>query len=180
MTTTRRQARHRGVTLIESAVVSAVVAVAASSVVPALTSLRGTHELSQAAGSFETDVQQARSMAVTSQAPVRIAFGGAGGKACYVMYTGPAGDCVCDGSGPALCVSGEPAYRTVSFPAGSKVTLKANVAAIAFDPVKGTSTPAGTVRFNSADGRAVHQIVNVMGRVRSCSPTPALPGFRAC
>jgi type IV fimbrial biogenesis protein FimT len=36
------------------------------------------------------------------------------------------------------------------------------------------------MKVQGRSGAAVHQIVNVMGRVRSCSPEPALPGFRAC
>ena len=68
------QARQHGVTLIESAVVTAVVAMAAGSVVPGLTGLRSQHELAQAASTFETDVLHTRSMAVSSQATLRISF----------------------------------------------------------------------------------------------------------
>jgi type IV fimbrial biogenesis protein FimT len=40
--------------------------------------------------------------------------------------------------------------------------------------------PTGTLRVVGAGGREVHHIINVMGRVRSCSPSPALPGYRTC
>ncbi len=49
-----------------------------------------------------------------------------------------------------------------------------------FDPVRGTTTPTATVRVVAADGRAIHQIVNIMGRVRACSPGGAVSGYRAC
>jgi type IV fimbrial biogenesis protein FimT len=43
----------------------------------------------------------------------------------------------------------------------------------------GTSTPTGTLRLVGGRGRAVHHVVNVMGRVRSCTPA-GVPGWRAC
>ena len=52
-----------------------------------------------------------------------------------------------------------------------------------FDPLHGTSTPAGTLKITGASGRAVQHVVNVMGRVRTCSPqgaAPALAGYRVC
>jgi type IV fimbrial biogenesis protein FimT len=36
------------------------------------------------------------------------------------------------------------------------------------------------MRLTSRNGTAIHQVVNIMGRVRSCSPAPALSGYRAC
>jgi len=36
------------------------------------------------------------------------------------------------------------------------------------------------LRVLGANGRAVHHVVNVMGRVRSCSPLNAMPGYTAC
>jgi type IV fimbrial biogenesis protein FimT len=51
---------------------------------------------------------------------------------------------------------------------------------MAFDPLHGTATPTATWRVIARDGRAIHHVVNVMGRVRSCSPDAAVPGHRAC
>ena len=65
-------------------------------------------------------------------------------------------------------------------PAGERVRVTANVGSIAFDPLHGTSTPTGTLRLVDARGRAVHHIVNVMGRVRSCTPGGAVNGYRPC
>ena len=60
--------------------------------------------------------------------------------------------------------------KTVVLAAADRVSVGANVASIAFDPLHGTSTPTGTLRLVDAGGRAVHHVVNVMGRVRSCTP----------
>ena len=58
--------------------------------------------------------------------------------------------------------------------------VQANVASILFDPVHGTSTPAGTVRVIGSTGRELRHVVNVMGRVRTCSPQGGVSGYRAC
>jgi type IV fimbrial biogenesis protein FimT len=61
--------------------------------------------------------------------------------------------------------------------------VQANVASILFDPLHGTSTPTGTLRVVADSGRAVHHVVNIMGRVRTCSPAGAAPvvaGYRVC
>jgi hypothetical protein len=39
-------------------------------------------------------------------------------------------------------------------------------------------TPTATVRVAAADGCEIRQIVDLMDRVRNCSPAPALPGYR--
>jgi type IV fimbrial biogenesis protein FimT len=60
------------------------------------------------------------------------------------------------------------------------VAVHANVASVLFDPLHGTSTPTGTLRLVGSGGREVQHVVNVMGRVRSCSPLGAVPGYRPC
>jgi type IV fimbrial biogenesis protein FimT len=46
--------------------------------------------------------------------------------------------------------------------------------------VHGTVTPTATFKLESTEGVAVHQVVNVMGRTRSCVASGALPGFKTC
>lgn len=173
-------ARSRGLTLVECAVTTAVVALAAGTALPGLTQLRTNQVLAQAAGGFETDVQHARAMAVATQTSWRIGFGNGKAGSCYVVYAGPAAGCSCDGAGQAVCKGGAEVYRVVPFTAGGVVSIQPNVASISFDPVKGTSTPSGTARFVGQNGAAVHQVINIMGRVRSCSPGASVPGFKSC
>jgi type IV fimbrial biogenesis protein FimT len=97
-----------------------------------------------------------------------------------VIHTGAAGDCPCDNIGVAQCTNGSTALKTVFHPADRSVSVQANVASMRFDPTNGTVTPAGTVRVIAADGRAVHHVVNIMGRVRSCSPGGSAKGYKAC
>ncbi len=182
-TPTTRAARpesQRGITLVETLVTTAIMAVAAGTTIPGMTALRTQHQLAQAAAEFETDVQHARSLAVAGNQSLRVTFDSHGGTSCYIIHTGSADDCHCAGDGPALCHDEGQALRTVPFVAGSAIALSANVRSIVFDPVKGTSTPTGTVRLVARDGRAVHQVINIMGRVRSCSPGKGMPGYKAC
>jgi len=40
--------------------------------------------------------------------------------------------------------------------------------------------PTATLRIEARDGRSVHQVVNLLGRVRSCSPQARVVEERAC
>ena len=51
---------------------------------------------------------------------------------------------------------------------------------IRFDPIHGMATPAGTMRLTTAGGQTVHHVVNIMGRVRTCSPGASAKGYKAC
>jgi type IV fimbrial biogenesis protein FimT len=73
--------------------------------------------------------------------------------------------------------------KTVVVPASTGLGVQANVSSILFDPLHGTSTPTGTLRVVSPTVGSVHHIVNLLGRVRTCSPDvagPAVPGYRVC
>jgi type IV fimbrial biogenesis protein FimT len=175
-----RRRTSRGVSLIESMVVTAVVAIAASAAVPGMGGFKSRQALVNAAAEFETDVQHTRSQAVAGNATLRISFDTRDGASCYVVHSGAAGDCECGTAGAAVCRDGAESVRMVRFATGGPVALSANVRSIVFDPVRGTSTPTASVRFTQDSGAAVHQVINVFGRVRSCSPGLAVAGYKAC
>jgi type IV fimbrial biogenesis protein FimT len=172
---------QRGVTLIETCVVIAISAITASTALPGMQGLIDARRLEGVATQLATDIQWVRSVAVARNQPVRLTLHSAPGSTCYVIHTGAADDCVCDGSGPARC-EGEQAreIRTVVLPGAARVSVEGNVESVLFDPMHGTSTPTGTLRVLGPQGRAVHHVVNVMGRVRSCSPQRSVPAYRAC
>jgi type IV fimbrial biogenesis protein FimT len=170
----------RGVSLIEAMVVLAIVAVLLAAAAPSFPALLQRAHLEGVALQFETDVQHARSLAVARQQGVRIGFGQSGGQACYLLHTGAAGACTCAAPGAAVCTGDAEALRLVRVDGRQAPALHANAASMLFDPVRGTTTPTATVRFVAADGRAIHQVVNIMGRVRACSPGGAVAGYRAC
>jgi type IV fimbrial biogenesis protein FimT len=71
-------------------------------------------------------------------------------------------------------------HRVVHFAADSGVAVAANVRSLVFEPTRGTVTPTATLRVEGARA-AVHQVVNIMGRIRSCTPdAAAMPGYKAC
>ena len=175
-------ARQRGITLIEACITLAVVATVAASAAPSMRSLIDARRLAGAATQLGYDLQFARSTAIARNQRVRFSVQATTAGACYVIHTGNADECDCNrGDGPAAACSGDAReLRTVRLGSADRVSMQSNVASILFDPLHGTSTPTGTLRLVGADGREVRQIVNVMGRVRACSPQGGVPGYRAC
>lgn len=170
---------QRGLTIVETAVAIAVVTLGATAAAPGLQQLLDTRRLDAAAGQLAGDLQLARLEAVARQQPLRLAW--PAGQSCYVLHTGAAGACRCEGTGEAAtCDAGALALRTVRWSAADRVAITSNTASLVFDPLHGTVSPTATLRVTGADGRAIHHVVNVMGRVRSCSPGSAVPGLRAC
>lgn len=169
---------QRGLTLVETAVGIAVAAIAVGAAMPGFEGARERRHLEGAAAQFETDLQFARSAAVADGRSLRLGFDAA--AACYVVHTGGHGDCRCgDGAAP-VCSNGAEALRSVRLAAGAPVTMTSNVASLSLDGQFGTVVPAATVRFQGRSGVALHQVVNVMGRVRTCSPGATVAGTRAC
>ena len=172
---------QRGLTLIETTIVVAVMAIIAAAVAPSLAGFIDARRLDGAASRLAADIQFVRSEAIARNRALRLSFHRTtNASTCWVIHTGPAAQCACSDSGVAVCSGAAAGIKTVVLPAGERVALAANVGSIVFDPLHGTSTPTGTLRLLAPGGRAIHHVVNVVGRVRSCSPGAAMPGYRAC
>jgi type IV fimbrial biogenesis protein FimT len=169
-----------GITLVETTVVTTVVAVLTGLAAPGFDSSLQRRRLEGAATQLETDIHCARMWAVARDAPLRISFESGAGGSCYVIHTGAANQCSCAADGAATCQGAAVAERAVRFEPGGSVSLKSNSRSVLFDPVKGTSSPTVTVQLQARNGTAIHQVMNIMGRVRSCSPAPSLSGYRRC
>ena len=173
--------RHqRGITLVEVCAVICIGSILAAAAAPNLQGLIDSRRLDGVATLLATDIQFARSEAVARNLPVRLSFYANANGNCYVVHTGNADQCACDTSGPATCNGDALQVKTVALSTADRVSLQTNVASVLFDPLHGTSTPTGTLRLVGQQGRAVHHVIKVMGRVRSCSPQGAMPGYRAC
>jgi type IV fimbrial biogenesis protein FimT len=170
---------QRGITLIEAAVAMTLVAIAVSTAVPGFQDLVARKRLEGVATQLATDLQTVRTEAVARNEPVRISFHVDPAGSCYVIHTGAKALCSCTGPAPATCASDAEQIRTVWLPVSQRVAVQASAGSILFDPLHGTSTPTGTARVVGPQG-AIHHVVNVMGRVRSCSPEGLLPGYRPC
>lgn len=172
--------RTRGFTLIEASAVLAITTILASLAAPGMQGMLDARRLDNATTRLANDIHLTRAAAVMRNQPVRLTFMPRRGGSCYVIHTGSAAACDCSGDGPAVCTGAAREIKTVALTDADHVRISANVASMLFDPIHGTSTPTGTVRVTGADGREVRHVINLMGRVRSCSPSGSVPGYRAC
>lgn len=179
MTTTRRQCQ-RGITLVESAMVLGIVAVMVGVGAPGFDEVRATRLLEVAAAQLRTDVQLARSTAVAMGRTVRLQVQSEAAGSCYLLHTGPAGSCSCTPAGPASCADPAQLLRSAAYGQAQGLALRANVGSMAFEPIQGTVTPAGTLTMSTRRGDQLKVVVNVMGRARSCKAAGDLHGYPAC
>lgn len=173
-----RLPRQLGASLVEASIVLAITGTLAGSLMPGWHEARERRELEAASAQLATDLRLARSLAVSNGRPVRLAVNAA--QACYVVHTGPAHACHCDSSGNAHCSDEAVALRVAGLPGGGRIGLSSSSRSMLFDNDRGTVTPTGTLRLRAADGRAVHHVVNIMGRVRTCSPEGRVAGHPTC
>ncbi len=166
-----------GVSLVETSVVLALMGIVATAAMPSMAGMIDNRRIEGAAIRLAADVQFARSEAVARNQTVRLSVH----AQCYVVHTGATGDCECGSdAGLAQCHGAARVLKSSAWQAAEPVRVQANVTSTAFDPLLGTATPAATLRVIGPQDRAVHHVVNVMGRLRSCSPQGAVPGYRAC
>jgi type IV fimbrial biogenesis protein FimT len=176
----RRLFGQRGLTTIEALCAVSVLGTAVSLAGPGMQSWRLKQALQAEAAALETDVHHARSAAVAMGRTVRLETQALGTGSCYVVHTGDSGDCRCTGNGQAHCAAEVQLLRVAEQPSGGLVRLITTNTSIAFDGQRGTVTPTATLKFLDTQGRALHQVINVMGRVRSCSPQAAALGMPRC
>ena len=171
---------QRGVTLIEACIVVAVSAVLVGVAAPGMRDLVDARRLDGAATQLATDIQFLRTEAIARNQPLRLSLHASPAGSCYVLHSGAADQCTCSTPGPAQCSGDAREIKTVTVATADRVSLQANVTSVLFDPLHGTSSPTGTLRLLGTRSRAVHHVINIMGRVRSCSPDATVPGYRAC
>ena len=168
-----------GFSLLEAAVVVAIVAIVAASALPSFTALVDARRLDGAATRLVADVQLARTEAIARNRALRLSLGGGADATCWAVHTGAATDCSCSAAG-VVCANGALLLQSVVLPNVERIAVLGNVASIVFDPLHGTSTPTGTLTVSDVRGRSVRHVVNVLGRVRSCSPAGAIAGYSPC
>lgn len=175
---------QRGFTLVEAAVTLAILAVLVCGAAPSFCGLIERQRLAGLAAQLATDVQFVRSESVLRNEALRLSFYSATWGSCYVVHSGLRSQCSCSAdSNEATCITGATQIKTVVVPTSAGASVQANVSSILFDPLHGTSTPTGTLRVVSPTAGSIHHVVNVLGRVRTCTPdgpAPAIPGYRVC
>jgi len=177
--TQTRRPGELGFSLVEAAVVVAIVAIVGASALPSFGALIDARRLDSAATRLAADLQLARSEAIARNRALRLSVAAGADATCWVIHSGAAADCSCSAAGVA-CGNGALAIQSVVLPSAERVAVAGNVASIVFDPMHGTSTPTGTLSLSDVRGRTVRHVVNVLGRVRSCSPAGTVAGYPTC
>lgn len=179
----RSHRTQHGVTLIEACIVTAISAITVASAAPGYHEFIEKQRLNGVAAQLATDIQFTRAESVMRNTGLRLSVQSHAWGACYVIHSGAADACICKESGTAECIGEAQQLKTVTLPLSEQLALESNVKSILFDPMHGTSTPAGTFKVITPSRRAVHHVVNLMGRVRTCSPNvdaPAVSGYTVC
>jgi type IV fimbrial biogenesis protein FimT len=177
-----RSGRQRGLTLIETCMACSIAATLLGTAIPSYRDLVERKTLEARATELAQDLQFARTQAVSLNQSLRISFQQRAEGSCYVIHTGAATACSCGPSGPAVCLAGAQAFKSAWLPAAGAVQVRttAGAGSAVFDGTRGTVSPTFTARMEDRQGRAVHQVVNLMGRARACSPEGRLSSYKAC
>lgn len=178
MRTTQR--RQRGITFVEAAAYLAAVSVLLGSGLPSLVEARQARQLESLVSELRTDIQLARSAAVSMGQSVRLQVQSSEIGACYIVHTGPASSCSCQPASGGTCTADGSLLKAGTVPKSDKLTLTANTRVFTFDGTQGTVTPTGTLTAANAHGDQLKLIVNVMGRTRSCRSAGDLAGHPRC
>lgn len=170
----------RGLTLVDSLMALLIVVGLIGASLYWLSQVTQRHATEAVAALLETDLRHARSQALAIDAPVRFELQTRpDGSSCYMTHTGQAGACQCATAAAAICRPGVRLIQAAEQPLNRRVRIVHSGRALTFDPGKGTVTPTATFVVRGADGGEIRQVINLMGRVRSCS-NDRLAGLRSC
>jgi len=171
---------RRGWTLIEAGAVLAIFAVLGAVAAPAFDQVKHCRALDGVAAEVGADLQFARAEALARNEGLRISFQSHPAGMCMIVHTRSKGDCQCDADDAAQCANGASLVKSLFRPTGDGVAITASVDSMLFEPKFGTVTPAGSGALTNVRGQAVRHVVNMVGRVRSCSPQGNVSGYKAC
>jgi type IV fimbrial biogenesis protein FimT len=173
---------QRGVSLVETAATLTTLSILLASVVPGYQTFLDKRRVEGLAAEIGVDLQWARSEAVTRQQNVRIAFGSTpvGGRACYVIHTGPVGECACADEGPAVCSAEAQELKSMLAPADGRTVFRSNVGTMTYEFNRGTTTPGGRIDLTGAGGHSVRHVVSMLGRVTTCTPDGSMTDRPRC
>jgi len=182
----RRTRIERGLTLLELLFCLSLLAFIGCMAMPPMQRWQDARRLEMATRQLGADLRLAREQALARRQTVRVGFRRFGlHSACYVVYSGAVDGCRCleaadGGPGRSACEGEAVALLSTSLPPSSRLRFIANVETMSFDPLHGTSTPAATLQLASPGGPALRQVVNLLGRVRTCSPQGSVAGYGVC
>lgn len=174
----RHSAGNRGTcTLMELLVVCAVAGIAAAQTLSTWRQMHQRWTLEAQSREVLRVLQFARRQALLRHNSLRVDWVSTADGSCLVLHTGSSASCrSCEGSRPCG-TQAEVLDRTQRITA--PLSLSSNTGSMVWSGQAGTVTPTATVRVAAAGLGEVHHVINILGRVRSCSPNAAL-GWQAC
>jgi type IV fimbrial biogenesis protein FimT len=171
----------QGFSMVEVMIVLSIAAILMGLAVPAFQGLQELRRLEGHAAELATDIQHIRSEAVAKNRQMHLRFGSDAAGTCYLLHSGNTGGCTCTSAGSAQCTDPMNApIKSVGLASTQGVRLQANVSTMLFDPVRGTTTPAGSINLIADSGKTIRHVVNIMGRTRTCSPQGSMSGYATC
>jgi type IV fimbrial biogenesis protein FimT len=171
---------QRGVSFIDVLITTAVIGILVAMALPSLEQLRSRQSVQLMAQTVMTDLQQARSEAITRAGTVHFRVSQHSGGSCYLIHTGSSGACRCDDTGQAVCSAAGQLIKQEWLPSSRRLTVRANVSSMSFQAQQGTVTSTGSIDIGTDKGQAIRHVVSIAGRVRSCSPDASFKTMPKC
>jgi type IV fimbrial biogenesis protein FimT len=179
----RLHRRYGGFTLIELMITLVIVVIILLLAVPSFRDTIARNRVEGQAGELNTDLQYARTEAVTRNAAVGVFIG----TNCYTVYTVGS----TDASACATLGTGATSLKSVTLDAGNSLSLtfasNNSQAFLQFEPVRGMATNATGTDFSgnvtvatSVGGWQLRADVTQFGRVKLCSPSGTFSGYPSC
>ena len=172
---------QKGITLIEIMVVITLMAILTALAVPSFRDMLINSRLEGRAREYVTHMNWARSLAVSTNQAVNLRIATGEIASCYVVFQGPVNDCTCNSNGAVCSTPGNERLVVVfSHSDGVRVGARTESATTRINPRQGTISPTLTAIFAADNGKAVHNISNILGRTRTCTPEESSFGFPTC
>lgn len=149
---------HRGFTLIELLVAMVLLAVLAALAAPSFNEQLARRRLEGVATDLSTDLQFARTQAVSDRSTVQVVTDNGGTR--YRLIN-----------------AGNTTLKTVDLPAGIVAT---DAITVTYDQLRGTSNAAQVTVSSARTSAQLRVDTNAMGRVSICTPGGGFKGYTSC
>jgi type IV fimbrial biogenesis protein FimT len=181
-------ARHRGFTLLELMLTVTVLAVLVTLTGPSMQQMLARNRLKTAAQALVEDMQWTRGEAIRRNLDLYLTidvdawcYGISTSKDCDCRLTDPRSVKAC-----TLPTAGLPVLKTISgidYPgiriSGDGMTFLGRPPQTSFKSRRGTAQPGG-LTLESPQGAQLRVILSIVGRVRLCTPSRSVAGYRSC
>ena len=178
-----KQYQQKGVSLIETCITGSMLGILTCTAAPSFQNMMDLRRLEGMANTLWHDLQYVRATAISLNENIQLSIhsnADTTSTGCYVIHTGRSGDCVCQGAPlHAACEAGSRALKTVALPS-SRLRITGTRTRMSWAASRGTVTPAATLHLSLADGRSIAHVINIVGRVRTCSPLGTVKGIPRC